>query len=79
MNIPQKISTNYETFGTLLLNDRQGEKINLKVEPSLEPLAENMEGRLSINYTDYFVLLTHLQPVTGWLTSSESTVTAKPL
>ena len=48
MNIPQKIGTNYETFGTLLLNDRQGEKINLKVEPSLEPLAENMEGRLSI-------------------------------
>ena len=48
MNIPQKISTNYQTFGTLLLNDRQGEKIHLKVEPSLEPLAENMEGRLSI-------------------------------
>ena len=27
MNIPQMIGTNYGTFGTLLLNDRQGETI----------------------------------------------------
>ena len=27
-NIPQMIGTNYETFGTLLLNDKQGEKID---------------------------------------------------
>jgi len=56
MNIPQKISTNYETFGTLLLNDRQGEKIDLKVEPSLKPLAENMEGRLSTSRTSHLFL-----------------------
>ena len=32
MNIPKKIGTNYETFGTLLLKDEQGEKIDAIVD-----------------------------------------------
>jgi len=32
MNIPKKIGTNYETFGTLLLKDEQGKKIDAIVD-----------------------------------------------
>ena len=42
INIPQTIGVNYITFGTLLLNDRQGEKIDAIVDDNSRAREINM-------------------------------------